>query len=352
DTDGGVHPDADEVCDGVDNDCDGAVDDADGDLLLATTSCWYEDLDGDGAGAPGATVEACVQPAGRSDNDTDCDDTDPTPCTGQRADQQGIPMIYLAPGSFMMGSPPEELGRTSAEALHQVTLTRGLYVGAYEVTQDQFVAAMGYQPSAVAGCPDCPAETMSWYEAMAFANAVSASAGLGACYTCAGAGTSIRCELSSSLASPYACEGYRLPTMAEWEYAARAGSGAAFWTGGSLLADDLFECGGVVLDDGTLLDDLALYCGNTDGAPLPVGQTAPNPWGLYDVYGNVAEWCQEGVFGVSDPVDPWDASSRFGVAVKGGGFGSTPLYLRAASRMGSAPDLTSGMVGIRLVRTE
>lgn len=148
---------------------------------------------------------------------------------------------YVPPGTFQMGSPTSEPERDDDETLHEVTLTRGFWMAETEVTQGQWQELMGNNPSNFSSCGgDCPVETVNWYEAVAFANVLSERSGLEKCYSladCNGvkAGQGREC-IDVSFAG-LECKGYRLPTEAEWEYAARATTTGPFWTGQNLTTE-------------------------------------------------------------------------------------------------------------------
>ena len=203
----------------------------------------------------------------------------------------------VQPGCYIMGSPWCEPGRArTANNPVQVTLTHAFKVGQFELTQREWTRLglsnrSGLMPDGTGDCigDDCPASGMTWFEALAFTNRFSAQQGLPECYDlseCTGEpGNGMECgTVRFRNASIYDCRGYRLPTGAEWEYAARAGTKTSFYTG-DLAAASKDSCDG----DPELLS-IAWYCANAGPLTHPVGQKMPNEWGLHDMIGNAAEW--------------------------------------------------------------
>jgi formylglycine-generating enzyme required for sulfatase activity len=185
-------------------------------------------------------------------------------------------MVFIPKGTFMMGSPPSEEGRNDDEVQHEVTITRDFYLGAYEVTQSQYERVMGHNPSKFQGAvvdhvnEDLPVDFVGWQDAVEF---------------CARLTAMDQENISGKV--------YRLPTEAEWEYACRAGTTSVYWFG----------------DEIALLPECAWFDFNSRNRTHTVGLKEPSPWGLYDMYGNVWEWCWD--FGwtyaktaVKDPAGP------------------------------------------------
>ena len=279
----------------------------------------------------------------------------------------GMRFRYIPPGTFQMGSPPDEPGRYDRETQHEVTLTRGYWLGETEVTQGQWRQVMGNNPSEFQQCgDDCPVEQVNWYEAVAFANGLSRRAGFAECYELKGcernAGEDMECS-EVVFAGP-GCTGYRLPTEAEWERAARAGTETALYTGGLTLRGER---------TGPELDVIAWYGGNsgvsyaggwdcsnwkekqkpsTTCGLHPVGQKQANAWHLEDMLGNVWEWCGDwkGAYtttAVRDPQGPATGSRR---VLRGGSWDGHVRGVRAAYRSWDEPGDSGVNLGFRLAR--
>lgn len=228
----------------------------------------------------------------------------------------GMEFVYIAPGVFTMGSPRDELGRYIRETQHQVTLTHGYYIQSTEVTQGQWEAVMGSNPSHFSSCgSDCPVENVSWDEVQEFINKLNQK----------GEGT------------------YMLPTEAQWEYAARAGSSSAFANGKITETESGYDPN---------LDAMGWYSYNSDSKTHQVAQKTPNAFGLYDMHGNVSEWCQDWyasytLGSVTDPEGPPSGSYR---VKRGGGWYYYARICRSAHRLSTGPSFGSSHIGFRLVR--
>jgi formylglycine-generating enzyme required for sulfatase activity len=211
-----------------------------------------------------------------------------------------------------------------------VRITRPFYLGTTEVTQGQYRAVTGVNPSKFRGSDDLPVENVSWTDAIVFCNKLSAKEGLKPYYKPGASGV------------PSGGDGYRLPTEAEWEYACRAGSTTSYSFG----------------DDAARLAEYAWFDGNSDGKTHPVGQKRPNAWGLFDMHGNVTEWCwdrggdKSNYYANSPGADPLGPLRGAGRIFRGGpGWKADPRGCRSAVRDGDPPDVRGSGLGFRLGRS-
>ena len=222
----------------------------------------------------------------------------------------GMRFVTISPGKFTMGDP---VGH-SDEVPHEVTLTKSFEMGLFEVTQDQYERVMGTNPSKFKG-PQNPVNVVSWHDAVEFCRKLSA--------------------VPAEKAAGYV---YRLPTEAEWEYACRAGTTTTYCFG----------------DNDAQLGEYAWYGKNSDLKPHPVGEKKPNRWGLYDMHGNVWEWCQDwhNNYPSGAVTDPTSSGSPHGTRVlRGGDWHPFDPDCRSASRHGHGPGYSSSLVGFRVVRS-
>lgn len=249
------------------------------------------------------------------------------------ADFAASRMVHIPGGTFSLGSPesePERLGNEGPQ--HQVAVS-SFYMGRYEVTQGEYQAVTGTNPGLFRG-DDRPVEMVSWYDAVAYCNALSALEGLTPAYRING--TAVEWDRSA--------DGYRLPTEAEWEYACRAGTSTPFNTGDNITAEQ------------ANYDGRYPYNGNPPGAyrgrTTAAGSFSPNQWGLYDMHGNVGEWCWDwyGDYSSEAQTDPEGPSSGEGRVLRGGSWIVPGIVSRSAVRLYIPPSIQNSNVGFRLVR--
>lgn len=225
-----------------------------------------------------------------------------------------------------------------------MTLTRAFWMQSTEVTQAEWKALMGNNPATYKGWPwpdNLPVETVTWTDALLYANALSANEGLTPCYTILDEAV----KVNAGGGNPYGCTGYRLPTEAEWEYAYRAGSATAFYNGG------ITTIGFNPVDP--KLDAIGWYRGNADSKTHSVRQKQANTWGLYDMSGNVWEWAWDWHASypsgpVTDPQGPQYSSVRVS---RGGSWFNDALKARAAYRGSFPPNNHNYVIGFRLARS-
>ena len=229
----------------------------------------------------------------------------------------GMKLVLVPKGTFMMGSPESDVNRQKNETQHEVTISKDYYLGLYEVTQAQYERVMGKNPSRFHGAivgnenADLPVENVSWDDAVEFCK-----------------------KLSDLPEEKKVGRVYRLPTEAQWEYACRAGSKTAYSFGESSQS----------------VGDYAWFNENSNEQTHPMGQKKPNAWGLYDMPGNVFEWCSDWYSEypkgpVSDPTGPKEGSGR---VIRGGSWSSGAALCRSAFRIWVVPSLRYGFLGLRV----
>jgi sulfatase modifying factor 1 len=230
---------------------------------------------------------------------------------------RGMKFVYIKPGTFMMGSPANDPERYYDEKQHRVTLTKGFLLQTTEVTQSQWEAVMGKNPSKFKGCGKCPVERVSWRNVREFIRKLNQREGT---------------------------DKYRLPTEAEWEYAARAGTTSPFAFGTCLSTDQANYKGNYPMP--------GCSKGQYRKKTVPVASFAPNAWGLYDMHGNVWEWVQDWYHdyydgSVTDPTGPATGTYR---VIRGGSWYHFARGCRSAYRVYDTPYYRYSYIGFRLAK--
>ena len=226
----------------------------------------------------------------------------------------GMKFAWIHPGHFMMGSPKEEMGRHKNEIPHKVTLTNGFYMGVYAVTQEQWKEVMGNNPSHFKGEKNLPVENVTWDECQEFAK-----------------------HLREKDKKPY-----RLPTEAEWEYSCRAGTTTPFHFGETISTDQ------------ANYDGNHTYANGKEGVyrkkSTPVGNFPANAFGLYDMHGNVWQWCQDryGDYPQNDVVDPQGPVAGQYRVLRAGSWYNYPSACRSACRLSYDPGIRRSYFGFRV----
>jgi formylglycine-generating enzyme required for sulfatase activity len=256
--------------------------------------------------------------------------------------------IPITAGTYSMGCSLGDACCNGNEDPHSVMLTHNFRIQSTEVTEEQFQTVMGYNPTIGGGCNNCPVQNVTWHMAVAYCNGLNSTGQqqFDSCYSCSGSGDAIRCQEAPAYSGQniYACPGYRLPTEAEWEYAYRAGSTTAIYTGG------LSSCN---LD--ATADTISWNFWNSGYARQPVQGRTPNIWGLHDMAGNILEWCHDvyqaslGGESVTNPVGP-APTPGINRVYRGGHFGNYVNYIRASWRASENPDYRYNYLGFRCVR--
>jgi len=231
-------------------------------------------------------------------------------------------MVLINEGSFIMGSPVNEQGRASNESPQRQISLNPFYMGKYPVTQAEYEEIMGINPSNFKGS-NLPVEQVSWFDAVEYCNKLSVKEGF----------TPVYIIDRNNVSWNFDANGYRLPTEAEWEYACRAGTQTPFSSGDSV-------------------NDAGWHSGNSGNKTRPVGEKLPNSWGLYDMHGNVLEWCWDwlGYYSGGAQTNPQGPSLGTDRTYRGGCWRFAAHQARSAYRFGNHPNLKTFFLGFRVVR--
>ena len=252
----------------------------------------------------------------------------------------GMKFRRIPPGCYSMGShESDEFIRSNERPQHRVTLTNSMLVGVYLVTQGDFSKLMDFNPSVSTDKAECPVDNATWFTALEFCNKLSDEEGLSHYYELKNIKRRSTGMVDKADVVVLGGDGYRLPTEAEWEYSCRAGSIMPWCFG-----DQVLEVG-----------RYAWYFDNSQMETHPVGSKKPNSWGLYDMHGNVMEWCFDwyGEFyyqqcgDIENPTGPEDGTGR---TLRGGAWQFGAEATRSAYRNSCNPETSSSMIGFRVVR--
>lgn len=271
----------------------------------------------------------CMTACGSAQPDIDQQEPVTPPITPIDSDDY----VRISGGTFTMGSPAEERWRETDEVQHEVTLGSYL-IAKREVSQAEYTAVTGTNPSHFKG-ENYPVEMVSWYDALNYCNALSEREGLVPAYTVEGANVTWNRDAN----------GYRLPTEAEWEYACRAGTTSPFSTGRN-----------ITVAQSNWYSSYPYIEGEGGGAyrrqTVPVDAFDANPWGLYNMHGNVSEWCWDcyGAYPAENQIDPAGAEAGLNRVARGGGWYDYAKHVRSAYRSVAPPDYMDYKRGFRIAR--
>ena len=227
----------------------------------------------------------------------------------------GMEFVEIPPGEFLMGCSVGDSECDSDEKpLHKITLTKPFLIGKYEVTQAEWKKVMGNNPANFSKCGDtCPIENVSWNDAQEFIQRLCKMEKMNPCH-------------------------YSLPSEAQWEYAARAGTQTRFYWGNKVR------------------DDYLWYDPNAKDTTHPVGKKKPNAWGLYDMLGNVWEWTGDtydaNYYSKSVAIDPEVQTKTQKYVMRGGSWDHDDQYCRVSDRDFGVPDMDFNTVGFRIIKTQ
>jgi formylglycine-generating enzyme len=247
-------------------------------------------------------------------------------------------LVWIPPGTFVMGSPATEAGQNPDETQHTVTLSRGFYMGIRLVTQGDFLAVLSKNPSFFSSSNylytddlSRPVEQVSWTDTQTYCTQLT--------------------QLEQAAGHLPAGWAYRLPTESEWEYACRAGTITAFYFGNAIY-DGMANFNSHYEYDASIGDIYDANPGGYMGMTLAVGSySPPNAWGLFDTHGNVWEWCQDwyGTYPAGPVIDPQGATSGSARVFRGGAWNYIGRYCRSAARNSAAPSTQRSSIGFRVV---
>ena len=256
---------------------------------------------------------------------------------------KGMKLRRIPGGRFYMGShDSDEYLRFNEHPQHKVIIPRNFFISVYQVTQKQFSELMGYNPSTGGPHEECPVDGVTWYSAVEFCNKMSEAESLPLFYDIKDVKRRSDNSIEAARVSISGGDGFRLPTEAEWEYACRAGS-ITPWCFGDQILD---------------IGNYAWYYDNSSMEAHPVGERKPNSWGLYDMHGNVMEWCydwyneshyQQCAEEEENPMGPAEGVTR---VLRGGAWQFGAEATRCAYRNNSLPEAIAGVIGFRVCRND